>query len=88
MRQLLHDEIDQHESLRDEAAACVETVKGQIGEIAAGCSDFKSILTEAAARLGNELADVTTKAVQIGLRHAKRRSERLNAKAEYRTRDH
>jgi hypothetical protein len=80
MRNLLHDHIDQHEALRDEAMSRVDAVKSQIGDISGKSINFKTILTECAARLGNELADVTTKAVKIGLSQAKGRSEKLRDK--------
>jgi hypothetical protein len=79
MLEILHDEIDDHESLRDEAAACVESVKAAIDDHANGSTDFHQILTGCAAALADELDEVTTKAVRTGLAHAKRRAQKLSA---------
>jgi len=80
MRDLLHSEIDTHEELRIKAADIAVAVREQVRDVAKKAPNFSAILRECAARVGNELAPLTTQAVRDGLSQAKRRRERLNDK--------
>jgi len=78
---LLHDEIDYIEELRDEAEAVVDRVRERLVEIAANASSFEEVLQEANVLVANELAEITTRAVQSGFEFAEKKLEKAGRKA-------
>ena len=63
MDNLLHDEIDTIEEMRDEAETVVDKVRSRLVEIAAGAESFEEVLQQVNVLVGAELADITTRAV-------------------------
>jgi len=76
LRNLLHDEIDAEEDLREEATAVVASTRAAVEDIARGAESFDEILDEIAIRVEARLAEITTKAARGGLAAGRKRVQR------------
>ena len=73
MHNLLHDEIDELEDLRELARESVQSVREKLIASISSEDDLESIFSDAATLVGNELGDLTTSAVHMGADFARRR---------------
>lgn len=70
---MLHDQIDAQEELRELVAARVDAIREDVKAIASDLESIDQIFEAIGIRLGNELAEETTKAVRQGYEFAQRR---------------
>jgi division protein CdvB (Snf7/Vps24/ESCRT-III family) len=61
---VLHDEIDELESLREEAKKIVEKVRVDLTNSLQHVDHLSTLFDDATVLVGNALADITTNAVQ------------------------
>ena len=80
LEDLLHDEVDALEELRDKANRIVmDTVKEHLDDLLTKTTSSRELLTALSILVENKLATLTTEAVNEGARLAEKRAKELGS---------